>query len=168
MNYVSSSFIVIPKNSSVNQFRNGRNTFEYSDNGMIIYPIGVAPVIQKGVGCIGIATISSFTVKQDMTTVRFEYRQLGNSPRDKSLAEAYYSLYRNNLNMNTAQDDYSSEDVFIPGAMTSPISAKKTGKIRDTSMRGFGRDDDDEEDSDDELGRIMHKLRGDNDDNPYL
>jgi len=160
MNFTASNFITIPRNSSINQYRTGRNTFEYSDNGIIVYPIGMVPVIEKGRGCIGIATVTSFTVGQELTNVKFKYREFQNNPRDKALAEAFYSMYRNNLETSDASE-YGAEDVFIPGAMATPITSRK----HQSNNSYLKSEDDGEESVDEEMNRIMRHLHGD-DGNP--
>ena len=158
MNIKFGSFIVLTRGTSIQDYQESRNSFAYSDNGVIVYPINnQIPVIVQGSGCIGIATPTRFTVDQNTTRVYFKFRAFDrNSPADMSYAKAYTALYRG---LNESDDDSDNADACIPGAMLgNSLSARLKDEARprvDTSSRF-----DFEDRETDEFDRILDHVKG--------
>lgn len=82
--------------------------------GQRIYPIKKPlPLILKGVGCIGIATVTQYLVMEDSTRVEFTV----NTNISKNTSNALYALYQQRSMDNSDDEDPYDTDTFIPGAM---------------------------------------------------
>lgn len=153
MNINTCEFVTLPRDSNIREYKIDRNLYEYSDNGVSVYQIGIPiPVIVKSYGCIGMAIPRKFKVDETLTTVTFTFKPFDtNNSQEKYFAKAYYSLYRGKLSAD-ADDSADVDDVLIPGAMQIPTKPRKINNRYD-----------DRDDSDDEFDRIMGMMRG----NPY-
>jgi hypothetical protein len=122
-----STFVVLDSETSLSSIRESRNSYEYTDQGAIIYPLDTPlPIIRSGSGCIGIAVISRVNMTSSSTTISFSVTQI-----DQASAKAYYGLYKNTASMNQSSTDdvYSnSADVVIPGLIKPQSSKIKTPK----------------------------------------
>jgi Ni,Fe-hydrogenase III small subunit len=97
--------------------RVSKTCYEYTDGGSILYPINnVIPVIVKGKGCIGTALVKYLIMKEETTTVGFEF----NTAISDTTAKVMYAMYMNNSSMMNDNDDVYSHDVSIPGAVNAP------------------------------------------------
>lgn len=131
------TFIIIDNDANM-RFQAGK-TYNYTQSGVIIYPIGkLLPIIRKGSDCIGLGKIISFTVTEETTRVTFTTMgKLSNEAKD-----AYYGLYRQDVTFSShsSNDDiYDSTDTIIPGAMG--LRGKKTeSRNNKNSAAGFFND----------------------------
>lgn len=123
INMQISFYIVLDANISLRHIRvRDSNEYEYTNTGTIIYPFNTPlPIIRKGEGCIGIATVTKIIMTGSATTVRFTYTEV-----DEQMAKAYYSLYKNSAVMNASDDVYANaEDTIIPGAFLNKPTMKQ-------------------------------------------
>lgn len=125
--------------------------YAYSNNGTLIYPIGIAvPVIRRGTGCIGVGVISEVILTATTTKITFTF----NDQISESDKRAFYSLYRNQVSMEGGvnRDIYdASEDVVIPGAIgsiniNSSEPKPRKGRGQKASFNYYPDDEDDEDD----------------------
>lgn len=109
--------VVLDSGTRLSAIRVKKNLYQYTEQGMLLYPIGsLVPIIEKGYGCIGIATVKSLTMDANSTTVIFTVSEV-----DKSTANTLYGMYRNNATvMGNNDDPYSNTDQIIPGAIGAP------------------------------------------------
>ncbi len=88
-----------------------------------IYQIGaIVPVIVAGYGCIGLGTVTEFTIKKNNGQVSFKF-----TSASSELCKNLYNMYRNNI---SSDDSTDFNDVVIPGAFR-PKPAKKGCVIDD-------------------------------------
>lgn len=149
-----SNFIVLDRDLSLKDLRMSSRMYRYTDGGTIIYPIGTpVPIIKKGMGCIGFATIDKMVVTATSTEAYFEYSEINN----KQMADAYYQLYRGTVTMGaSASDDiYGGDDVIIPGVVTAPAQGPKADRHNRRAM-----------DEVNEIEKIFSKLNSNQDKYP--
>lgn len=124
-NTTFSGFILLDPHTTV--FMNRSNNYRVS--GMVIFPINSPiPVIVKGEGCIGIASVSKFTVDATSTTITFTLEECS-----KEASKVFYNLYKNYTVGGgiDADDPYSNTDQLIPGAMLNPNLRPRKKRSRD-------------------------------------
>lgn len=83
------------------------------------------PIIVKGVDCVGVADIKSFTVYPDKTTVTFVFRSIS-----KTTAKAAYTLWAND---NALSDGGLYGDEAVPGVYRARTA--EASKLHETSPR---------------------------------
>ena len=113
-----------------------RGEYVYTVNGDVIYPLETPlPVIQRGKGCIGVALVNSSTRTKSSTTINFAMSKVS-----KTEADAYYTLYRNQISMSNSEEDAyeNASDMVIPGMMTSAGVKPKTTRDNRNSSRTYG------------------------------
>jgi hypothetical protein len=112
------NYLVVDSNIDMRELKISKNCYEYTSEGSIFYPIkSVIPVIVKGKGCVGTAVIKQILIKEETTTVGFEFNTV-----DSVTAKVMYSMYMNNASMmNTSDGDIYNHDVSIPGAINAPV-----------------------------------------------
>lgn len=86
----------------------------------------LVPVIQKGAGCVGVAQINELHINQYGTEVYFTFHKASDKAK-----EAYYNLYKNNLNLNASENEYEdSDELIIPGLSHGSGKGNKSDKKR--------------------------------------
>ena len=93
----------------------GRNSVSYTVDGEVYIPIGKpVPIIQVGIGCIGIGTVRELLMRETATEITFDVSK----DISKEAKIAYYNLYRNQISSGgSSEDRYATQDAIIPGAM---------------------------------------------------
>ena len=110
---------------------NRKHEYHHTVNGEVYIPLETTvPVIQKGYGCIGLGMVTEIVMRKDSTTIIFTMSKVG-----KDAADAYYSLYKNQVTMSDSNDVYDQSDVVIPGMMAS--TAKSTPKPKRSSSSNY-------------------------------
>ena len=101
--------------------------YRHTVNGEVYIPLETSvPVIVKGVGCIGLGMVIEINMTKASTTFTFTMSKVG-----RDAADAYYSLYKNQISMTDTEDVYDQSDVIIPGMMAS--TTKSTPKPKRSS-----------------------------------
>lgn len=106
--------------------RGNREPISVAIEGIRIYPIGeTIPVILKGTGCVGLATIIGCDMTKLQTRVTFTHHQC-----DETTAKVLYNQYRNKISSDEYDDDNydSGDDMVIPGLA-------RGGSSRESSRR---------------------------------
>ena len=111
------NYLVLDNDINMRNLLVSKTYYEYTEEGNVFYPIkGVIPVIVKGKGCIGTALIKSIYIKEETTTIGFEF-----TPVNNTTAKVMYAMYMNNSSMmNVTDNDVYNHDVSIPGAINTP------------------------------------------------
>lgn len=88
---------------------------KYTVDGEVYIPLGrPVPIIQVGVGCIGIGIVQELLMRETATEITFELSK----DISKEAKTAYYNLYRNQISTGSSSEDkYATQDAIIPGAM---------------------------------------------------
>lgn len=135
---------------------NRKQEYHHTVNGEVYIPLETTvPVIQRGYGCIGLGMVTEIVMRKDSTTIIFTMSKVG-----KDAADAYYSLYKNQVTMNESDDVYDqASDVIIPGMMAS--TAKSTPKPKRSSSTNYNSPLYDGRRSNSSSGSLMEYLEDD-------
>ena len=107
-----SQFIVMSENSYRSLDPHVGEEIDFTTEDRKIYDLDKpVPIIVKGVDCIGLAKVKSFTVYDNKTTVTFEFRSIS-----KSTGKAAYALWTND---NAFGDGAIYGDEAVPGVYRS-------------------------------------------------
>jgi hypothetical protein len=107
-------FIIVDVGDSIPKKKN----LSLAVEGSLCFNIGgVYPIIEKGRKCLCLAKIISYTVKEHVTVITFDYVNC-----ETSVSKAMFYLYTLNSASSTSTNDDLFGDSFIPGVRGSSFN----------------------------------------------
>lgn len=132
------NFIIIDKPLRSTKYNLETNMFAME--GEVYIPLETpVPIIQKGVGCVGIGMVSELNITKSSTMIYFSSTKIS-----ESAEKAYYDLYRNQISTGNQNMYSNQEDVVIPGlarGMKTTTKSNRNNKPTHKSLMNYGDDD---------------------------
>lgn len=127
------TFIVMSENSYRTLDPHAGEEIDFTTEDRKIYDLDKpVPIIVKGVDCVGLAKVRSFTVFDDRTTVTFEFNTIS-----KQTGAAAYKLWTNE---NAFNDSEIYGDEAVPGvyrSRTADLNKPSKPKRKDRDIPDF-------------------------------